>query len=69
MESSALLAETQKAMEDLKKITDEAETAKDYHEKVLPAMAKLRTPVDKLETIVDREFWPVPTYGELMFEV
>ena len=69
MESSALLAETQKAMEDLKKITDEAETAKDYHEKVLPAMAKLRIPVDKLETIVDREFWPVPTYGELMFEV
>ena len=69
MESSALLAETQKAMEDLKKITDEAETAKDYHEKVLPAMAKLRIPVDKLETIVDRESWPVPTYGELMFEV
>ena len=69
MESSALLAETQKAMEDLKKITDEAETAKDYHEKVLPAMAKLRIPVDKLETIVDREFWPVPTYCELMFEV
>ena len=42
---------------------------KDFHEKVLPAMAALRTPVDELETIVDSEYWPVPTYGQMMFEV
>lgn len=69
LESSALLAQTQKAMEELKKVTDEAETAKDFREKVIPAMDNLRAPVDKLETIVDRDFWPVPTYGEMMFEV
>ena len=69
LESSALLAQTQKAMEELKKVTDEAETAKDFREKVIPAMENLRAPVDKLETIVDRDFWPVPTYGEMMFEV
>jgi glutamine synthetase len=29
----------------------------------------LRNPIDKLEMVVDGEIWPVPTYGELMFEV
>ena len=50
-------------------MTDAAETAKEYHDTVLPAMAVLRAPIDELETIVDSEYWPVPTYGELMFEV
>ena len=30
---------------------------------------ELRAPIDELEMIVDEEFWPVPTYGELLFEV
>ena len=29
----------------------------------------LREPVDHLETLVDAELWPVPTYGEMIFEV
>lgn len=69
VESSELLAEAQKALGELKKVTDAAETAKEYHDTVLPAMAALRAPIDKLEGIVDSEYWPVPTYGELMFEV
>jgi len=69
VKASSLLADTQKALDNLKAVTDAAETAKDYHEKVLPAMAELRTPIDELETIVDSEYWPVPTYGQLMFEV
>jgi glutamine synthetase len=32
-------------------------------------MDALRAPIDELENIVDRDYWPVPTYGELMFEV
>ena len=32
-------------------------------------MDALRAPVDKLEMIVDGAIWPIPTYGELMFEV
>ena len=32
-------------------------------------MEKLRTPIDKLEMLVDKEFWPVPSYGDLTFEV
>ncbi len=32
-------------------------------------MEELRTPADELEMIVDKKIWPIPTYGELMFEV
>ena len=69
VKASSLLADTQQALDNLKAVTDAAESAKDFHEKVLPAMAALRTPVDELETIVDSEYWPVPIYGQMMFEV
>ena len=69
VKASSLLADTQQALDNLKAATDAAESAKDFHEKVLPAMAALRTPVDELENIVDSEYWPVPTYGQMMFEV
>ena len=69
VKASSLLADTQQALDNLKAATDAAESTKDFHEKVLPAMAALRTPVDELETIVDSEYWPVPTYGQMMFEV
>ena len=32
-------------------------------------MLDLRKPVDRLEGIVDKELWPMPSYGDLMFEV
>lgn len=38
-------------------------------EKVFKAMGELRAPVDKLEMIVDKEMWPMPSYGDLIFEV
>jgi glutamine synthetase len=37
------------------------------HDKVLPAMAELRTLGDKLELIVDDSYWPLPTYREMLF--
>jgi len=40
-----------------------------YHDQIVPAMVSLRTPVDELELLVDKSVWPVPTYGDLMFEV
>ena len=33
-----------------------------------PAMEKLRQPVDELEMLVDKEMWPMPSYGDLVFE-
>ncbi|MGF0019464.1 glutamine synthetase III [Sporofaciens sp. SGI.106] len=75
-EISGLLVETKKALKALEAVTAEAgameegqEQAVFYHDTVFTAMDALRTPVDKLEMIVDKEAWPMPSYGDLMFEV
>ena len=38
-----------------------------YRDKVAPAMESLRDVADKLETLLGDEFWPIPTYTDLMF--
>jgi glutamine synthetase len=50
-------------------IGENKEQAASYHNEVVPAMAALREPADKLEMIVDKELWPLPSYGDLIFEV
>ena len=40
-----------------------------YKDHIVGIMKKLREPADELEMLVDKEFWPIPTYAELMFEV
>ena len=40
-----------------------------YRDVVKAAMEALREPVDRLEMIVDKEYWPMPSYGDLIFEV
>ena len=47
---------------------DAAAVAKDFRERVVPVMERLRGAVDALEMLVGRDYWPVPTYGDLMFE-
>lgn len=75
-EVSALLKETRDALRTLEKVTEEAsamaegpDQARFYYESVIPVMDALRTPVDKMEMIVDKDVWPMPSYGDLMFEV
>ena len=75
-ETSALLKETKEALDALHTVAEQAwamEDGKDkaffYRRQVIPAMEKLRKPVDKLEMIVDKEIWPMPSYGDLLFEV
>ena len=75
-EVSALMAETKAALDILVKTTAEAAAKEEgevqatyYHTEVVPAMDALRAPVDKLEMIVDKEAWPMPSYGDLIFEV
>ena len=75
-EVTALMGETKKALDALIKVTDEAAAKEEgavqanfYHSAVFPAMEALRAPVDKLEMIVDKEAWPMPSYGDLIFEV
>jgi glutamine synthetase len=64
------------ALDELTELTNKAkamapgkEQAFFYHDKVFPAMRELRAPIDKLETMVDKAVWPVPTYEELLFEI
>ena len=75
-EVNVLLKEAKEALAALIKVTDEAATKEEGEEQakffkftVFPAMEALRAPVDKLEMIVDKEAWPMPSYGDLMFEV
>lgn len=75
-ESSDLLSEAKVALAGLIELDEQAckmdegrDQAVFYHEKIVPAMEALRTPVDKLEMIVDKELWPMPSYGDLIFEV
>ncbi len=48
---------------------DIREMANYCRDTVAPAMAALRAPIDELELMMDKSIWPVPTYGDLMFEV
>ena len=73
---SALLTQASEALEKLKVLLPQVDSMDDvpamamaYHDQIVPAMAALRKPVDELELLVDKAIWPVPTYGDLMFEV
>ena len=75
-QTSELLVKAQAALKKLQALTAEAATKEEGHDmatafrdEVFPAMAELRAPIDALEVIVDKELWPVPTYGDLLFEV
>ncbi len=46
-----------------------AEQARFYHDEVFEKMQSLRAVADELETIVGEEYWPYPTYDELLFNV
>ncbi len=72
----SLLNEANAAVRVLRKVTAEASGIQDnetrahyYHDHVMTAMNDLRQPIDKLEMLVDKEVWPMPSYGDLMFEV
>lgn len=74
--SSALLTEAygelnalNRAVEQMGTMSDVPEMAHFCRDAVVPHMKRLRAAVDSLELIVDKDLWPVPTYGDLMFEV
>ncbi len=75
-ETSALLGETKAALDKLIDVTAQAGAMEEgrgqavyFHDVVMAAMSELRAPVDKLEMIVDKDMWPMPSYGDLIFEV
>lgn len=53
--------------EKAKGMQDSQEQANCYAHEVSPAMERLRTAVDAMEPIVARDYWPVPTYNDILF--
>ncbi|MCI8597490.1 MAG: glutamine synthetase type III [Lachnospiraceae bacterium] len=75
-EVSTLLSDTKAALTKLidldaksTEIPEGAKLAHYFHDEIIPTMDELRAPIDRLEMIVDKEMWPMPSYGDLMFEV
>lgn len=76
LETSDLLADMKTALAALTDaigkaaaVVNNKERAYAYHDLVTTAMENLRRPADRLEMIVDKELWPLPSYGDLIFEV
>ena len=69
---SSLAVEAFDVADKLKSAAQAAESEADfkvsafsYKDKVIPLMNRLRTAVDKAETIVPSDLWPLPSYGEM----
>lgn len=56
-------------LETLQAVACPREAANRYYRQVVPQMQDLRSAVDVLELQVSKRYWPVPTYGDLLFEV
>ena len=75
IQSADLLKDTKEALRALETVvaevpeTEGKEQAFFFMQKVVPAMEALRKPVDELEMIVNKNMWPMPSYGDLLFEV
>ena len=57
------------AVMDVKNIEDTLELARYYKDTVFAAMNELRIVVDELETHTSAEYWPYPSYGDILFSV
>ena len=75
-EISALVTEMYKALGTLEadvqkvhSIEDTQEMAHFFHDTIFADMGALRVPADKIETLVGKDYWPYPTYSDLLFYV
>ena len=69
VEANTALKELQRNIKEAEKRAAGAEKANYFQKDVILAMEKLRAPIDALEEIVDRDLWPVPSYGEILYEI
>ncbi|MCD8343881.1 MAG: glutamine synthetase type III, partial [Oscillospiraceae bacterium] len=59
----------EEALMNAKDVTDSVELARYYHDSVFTRMNALRATVDQMETMTSSDYWPYPSYGELLFSV
>ena len=65
----ALASELKEAVVHVKDFCDIISEADYIRDAILPKMSALRAVVDEAETKTAAEYWPIPTYGELLFGV
>lgn len=63
------LSKLRNDLSDVASITSQKDRAEHFYKVVFKDMEKLRKPVDNLEMLVDKDDWPMPSYGDLMFDV
>jgi len=63
------LADLEEALLESKEEREILEQASFYRDRIFTAMSELRLIVDELETLVAKKYWPIPTYGEILFSV
>ena len=68
-EMMAGVSELEEYIRAAEKVSDAKPAAEFYRDKVLSAMNKVRAAADEMETLCDSSYWPMPTYGELLFSV
>ena len=66
---SASADELERVNAEAQRIEDPQEQCNAYRDTVLPAMSVLRTAVDGMEKVCGADYWPVPTYNEMLFWV
>ena len=70
--SAAILAATDEleaANTKARELDDVAAEDNAYRDEVLPLMDKLRAAVDAMETVTSKDYWPVPSYNDMLFYV
>lgn len=65
----ALASELKESVVHVKDFCDIISEADYIRDAILPKMSALRAVVDEAETKTAAEYWPIPTYGELLFSV
>ena len=59
--------EVESTLASLATIGDVTELAESIRDLLLPKMAELRAAADEAECLTAKDFWPFPTYGEILF--
>ncbi|MBR6135645.1 MAG: hypothetical protein IKM87_01080 [Clostridia bacterium] len=68
-EISARIEEIEKEILEVSGVSDIVMESEMIRDNLLPLMSELRIPCDKAELLTARNYWPFPTYADIMFWV
>jgi len=64
-----LTGELKMAVASAERSKDPLEKAREYHDKILKLMSDIRKYADSAESVVPSDYWPYPSYGDLLFNI